>query len=185
MVVKPYSPPCSWPEHLASSECSQGEILRQLWLLWKKRTWFSTTEFNFAFTPQVCVEHAARPTLLWCAHRNPTIPLGQIRAGTFPSPWMHGLPGREKKSPSPQNSSTSCLLPEFFFSILKKTVLMPYSASTLWSTVNSTLRLSALAHREAQILFCYHAISRLPSLNKALLLEIKNACFQTVSLWVL
>lgn len=47
------------------------------------------------------------------------------------------------------------------------------------------LRLSALAHREAQILFCYHAISRLPSLNKALLLEIKNACFQTVSLWIL
>lgn len=49
--VEIYPPLSSRSECLSSSEGSQGKILCQLWLLWKKRTLFSITEFDFASHP--------------------------------------------------------------------------------------------------------------------------------------
>lgn len=47
--------------------------------------------------------------------------------------------GREKRSLAPLNLSTSCLLLEFFFPILRKIVLTSYPALMLWCTVNARL----------------------------------------------
>lgn len=50
--VKPYPPLGSRPECLSSSECSQGEILYQLWVLWKNFIFYNWIQFGF-HTPRL------------------------------------------------------------------------------------------------------------------------------------
>lgn len=207
MVVKPYSPPSSCRNTSPLQSVAKVRFYvnydffgrRELYFLQLNLTllsWPQSAWSRLPILPCSGVLTAIQRFLLvrfecFCIRHclvQSSLPLQQ----TVPQGFSHlSLPldaqalGRERKSLSPLNSSTPCLPAEFFFSVLKKTVLVPHPASTPRSPANSMLRWSALAHREAEILFCYRAVSLLPSLNQALLLEIKNACFQTVSLWIL
>lgn len=71
------------------------------------------------------------------------------------------------EEPVPLDSSTSCRLPEFFFSLLKKNSLDVISCINTMVTVDSMFRLSALADKKAQILFGCCIVSFFLSPSKA------------------
>lgn len=79
MVVKPYSPPGSWQKQLTLFRVAKVKFYVNYDFFGRREFFFSTTEFNFTFTPQFCIEQAACPIWFWWAHCNPVILFGQIR----------------------------------------------------------------------------------------------------------